>query len=57
MKDIHIMYGKYMIPKQNILLRISMEKLIEQFDPNPQPGTTISKASLEPARKGLGLQR
>jgi len=29
--------------------------LIEQFDPNPQPGTTISKASLEPARKGLGL--
>jgi len=33
------------------------KNLIEQFDPNPQPGTTISKASLEPARKGWGLQR
>lgn len=31
------------------------KNLIEQFDPNPQPGTMISKASLEPARKGLGL--
>jgi len=31
------------------------KNLIEQFDPNPQPGTTISKASLAPARKGLGL--